>query len=113
MEIPAQGSSVYADRAYNSYDYENFLKENNIQLIAERKANSKRPLNGCVRYLQNYWRKRVETAFSRITSVFPKHIHAVTGKCFELKVFSLILVYSLSEKARLISGYGFPEKIKF
>jgi hypothetical protein len=58
--------------------------------------NSKRPLHGCVRYLQNYWRKRVETTFSRITSLFPKYIHALTSKGFELKVFSFILVYSLS-----------------
>ena len=95
LDLP-EGAIVYAGKAYNSYEYEDFLKENNIQLIAERKANSKRPMNGCVRYLQNYWRKRVETAFSRIISVFPKHIHAVTGKGFELKVFSFILVYSLS-----------------
>ena len=90
LDLP-EGAIVYAGKAYNSYEYEDFLKENNIQLIAERKANSKRPMNGCVRYLQNYWRKRVETAFSRIISVFPKHIHAVTGKGF-----SFILIYSLN-----------------
>ena len=95
LDLP-EGSIIFADKAYNSYEYEDFLKENSIRLIAERRENSKRPLHGCVRYLQNYWRKRIETAFSRITSVFPKHIHAVTGKGFELKIFSFILAYSLS-----------------
>jgi hypothetical protein len=94
LDLP-EGAIVYADKAYTSYEHEDLLKENNIHLIAERKANSKRPWDGCVRYLQSYWRKRVETAFSRITSVFPKYIHAVTGKGFELKVFAFIIVYSL------------------
>lgn len=94
LDLP-EGAIVYADKAYNSYEYEDFLKENNIHLIAERRANSKRHMNGCIGYLQNYWRKRIETAFSRITSVFPKHINAVTSKGFELKVFSFILVYCL------------------
>lgn len=95
LDLPEE-AVVYADKAYNCYEYEDLLKENNIQLIAERRANSKRPLDKCVRYLQNYWRKRIETAFSRITSAFPKQIHAVTARGFELKVFAFMLVYSLS-----------------
>lgn len=95
LDLP-KAAIIYADKAYTSYEHEDFLKENNVHLISERKANSKRPMDGCVRYLQNYWRKRVETAFSRITSVFPKHIHAVTGKGFELKILAFILIYSLS-----------------
>ena len=95
LDLP-EGATIYADKAYTSYEYEDFLKENNVHLISERRSNSKRPLDGCVKYLQSYWRKRVETAFSRITSVFPKHIHAVTGKGFELKVFAFILAYSIS-----------------
>ena len=95
LDIPS-GSTIYADKAYTSYEYEDFLKENGLSLLADRKANSKRPMEGCLRYLQNYWRKRIETAFSRITSLFPKTIHAVTSRGFELKVFSFILVYSIS-----------------
>lgn len=95
LDLPS-GSTIYADKAYTCYEYEDFLKENDLSLIAERKANSKRPLEGCLRYLQNYWRKRVETAFSRITSLFPKTIHAVTSRGFEIKVLAFILVYSMS-----------------
>jgi hypothetical protein len=90
------GATIYADRAYTSYSYEDLLKENDISLVTHRKANSKRPLEKCVEYLQNYWRKRVETTFSRITNFFPRHIHAVTAKGFELKVFLFVLAYSLS-----------------
>lgn len=89
-----EGARIYADRAYNSYEYEDFLKDNELSLVAERKANSKRPLEGCLRYLQSHWRKRIETTFSRITTLFPKKIHAVTSKGFELKVFAFILAYS-------------------
>jgi len=83
------------DKAYTSYAYESFLKDVGVSLVADRKANSKRPWDGCLMYLQSYWRKRVETTFSRITSLFPKSIHAVASRGFELKVFSFILAYSI------------------
>ncbi len=95
LDVPT-GSTIYADRAYTSYSHEDFLKENNLSLVAQRKANSKRPLDGWIEYFQSYWRKRVETTFSRITALFPRHINAVTRKGFELKIFSFILVYALS-----------------
>lgn len=94
LDLPSN-STIYADRAYTCYAHEDFLRENRISLIAQRKENSKRPLKGWIEYLQTYWRKRVETAFSRITCLFPRYIHAVTSKGFELKIFLFILVYSL------------------
>jgi len=95
LDLP-QEATIYADKAYNFYEYEDFFKENDLFLIAERKENTKRLREGFLRFVQSYWRKRVETAFSRITSLFPKSIHAVTSKGFELKVFAFILVYSIS-----------------
>lgn len=95
LDIP-EGAMIYGDKAYNSYEYEDFLEENNISLIAERKTNSKRTRSGCLGYLQSYWRKSIETTFSRITSLFPKSIHAVTSRGFELKLFSFILAYSIN-----------------
>lgn len=94
LDLPSN-ATIHGDKAYTSYEYEDFLEENDIHLVAARKANSKRPLEGCVKFWQKYWRKRIETAFSRITSLFPKHIHAVTKRGFEIKVFSFILVYSI------------------
>jgi hypothetical protein len=95
LDIPP-GGTIYADRAYNSYFDEDFLNENGISLIAEKKANAKRQLDGCLKYLQNYWRKRIETTFSRITAFFPRKIHAVTSRGFELKIFLFVIAYSLS-----------------
>ena len=41
-------------------------------------------------------RKRMETAFSHITNFFPKHIHAVTRRGFELNVLFFILAVAMS-----------------
>lgn len=95
LDLPEE-STIYADKAYNSYFDEDFFKENNINFVAERKVNAKRQLSGYLSYLQSYWRKRIETTFSNITTLFPKKIHAVTSRGFELKVFLFILAYSLS-----------------
>ena len=95
LDLPSD-ATIYADKAYNSYFDEDFLKENGIAFVAERKLNAKRQLSGCLKYLQNYWRKRIETTFSRITALFPKTIHAVTSRGFELKAFLFVLTYSLN-----------------
>jgi hypothetical protein len=95
LDLPAH-ATIYADKAYTCYDLEDFLNENKISLVAQRKANSKRPLIGCIRYIQSRIRKRIETTFSQITSLFPRYIHAITSKGFMLKVYLFILAYSIS-----------------
>lgn len=92
-----QGSRIYADRAYNSYQREDFLKEVGIELIAQRKKNSKRPHSGPRSYLQQINRKRIETTFSGITSYIPRRIHAVTKKGFCLKLTLYILAYCIAQ----------------
>lgn len=85
LDLPA-GSLVYADKAYTDYDEEDFRAEAGINLKAQRKGNATRQHSGCMNYLINSCRKVVETTFSGIARLFPKHIHAVTAKGFELKV---------------------------
>ena len=46
------------------------------------------------RYLQSYYRKRVETAGSQLMGLFPKSLHAVRAAGFELKVALFVLAYS-------------------
>lgn len=89
-------SVIYTDKAYTDYEHEDLLKEAKINLIAQRKANAKRQHSRPLRYIQNYFRKRIETTFSRITSLFPKSIHAVTQRGFQLKIMLFILAYSIS-----------------
>jgi hypothetical protein len=92
----SSGATIYADKAYTCYEFEDLLKESGLLLIAQRKANSKRPLAGYLRYLHIRIRKRIETTFSQITSHFPRSIHAVTSRGFTLKVYLFILAHAIS-----------------
>jgi hypothetical protein len=94
LDLPS-GSTIHADRAYNDYKEEDSLHEAaNIILQPQRKSNSKRPLALCKEFVSKPIRQRVETAFSQITKLFPKHIHAVTAQGFALKVICFLLAYS-------------------
>lgn len=91
------GATVYADRGYNDYGFEDDLRETDgIDLQVMRKKNSKRPAPPWARYLQHHYRKMVETAGSLITQRFPKSIHAVTAGGFELKVVLFVLAFSIN-----------------
>ena len=95
-ELP-EGAIIYADKAYNDYEIEDFLKEvDHIQLIPMRKKNSKRALPPYISFVQSYHRKRVETAGSLIAQLLPKSIHAVTSQGFELKVALFVIASSLN-----------------
>ena len=68
-----------------------------IELVAERKCNSKRPhpgpYPGPLAYLQRQLRERIETTISSLTQDFPKRIHATTQNGFYLKLTLFILAY--------------------
>lgn len=61
LDLP-EGSTLYADKAYNDYKYEDTLAETNaLTLTPARRSNSKRPHVGYIGYLCHAIRKRVET----------------------------------------------------
>ena len=94
FDLP-EGSTIYGDKAYNYYEIEDFLKEiDGINLQPIRKKNTKRPLKPWDEFTQKLYRKMIETTNSLITKLFPKKIHAVTTKGFEIKVFLFILAHS-------------------
>lgn len=96
FDLPAH-ATCYSDKAYNAYDFEDLLHDAAaITMKPARKKNSKRATDSyvVVRY-EHYTRKRVETVFSQITTCFPKRIHAVTRRGFELKVMFFILAYAI------------------
>lgn len=96
----APGSTVYADKAYNDYDIEDLLEEAcQVHLMPLRKKNSKRLEPAYIEFVQLYERKRIETVGSLVERLLPKHIHAVTQKGFELKLFLFFLAYSISTLA--------------
>ena len=89
-------SIVYADKAYNDYEIEDVLQEaSQVHLLPMRKKNSKRALSPWVVFVQQYYRKRVETVGSLLERLLPKSIHAVTSQGFALKVALFIVAYSL------------------
>jgi Transposase DDE domain len=95
-ELP-DGSIIYADKAYNDYAIEDLLKEvEHIQLLPLRKKNAQRAVSPALCFVQSYYRKRVETAGSRIVQLLPKSIHAVTSQGFELKVALFVIASSLN-----------------
>jgi hypothetical protein len=85
LDLPKK-ATIYGDKAYTDYEEEDFLADCEIDLKPQRKRNAKRQHSGCMNYLIDCNRKMVETAFSGIARLFPKHIHAVTPRGFELKV---------------------------
>lgn len=93
----SEGSTVHGDKAYTDYQQEDLLPEAAlVDLSPCRKKNSKRAVRLYVAYLQEYARKRIETAGSLISRLLPKSIHAVTRAGFELKVALFVLAVSLS-----------------
>ena len=57
------GSELMGDSVYTDCLLEEMLQENNIHLLAARKANSKQPHDPCMEYRIDSQRKRVETVF--------------------------------------------------
>ncbi len=91
------GSTIYADSAYTNYAIEDMLRDaEGIDLLVARKSDSKRKHEPYIEYLISTMRKRIETTFSEISSLFPKKIHAVTEYGFIMKVVLFIFSYALT-----------------
>jgi hypothetical protein len=94
FDLPA-GAIIYADKIYNHYLVEDCLQEDGqVTLSPFRKRNSKRPEPPWIRYLQQHYRKIVETSASLVERLLPKSIHATNAAGFELKVILFIVAFS-------------------
>jgi hypothetical protein len=100
LNLPA-GSEILADAAYTDYTMEEMLTDNDIRLLAARKANSKHPHQPCMEYLISIQRKRIETTFSDIAKLMPKSIHAVTAEGFLIKLIAFIWAYTFNNLHKL------------
>ena len=97
LNLP-KNSSIYADKAYNDYKYEDLLiQKKQIHLLPIRKKNSRRKGGGFMAKIRRKKRKIIETAFSCIKRLMPRSIHAVTKKGFELKSMLFALAYAFSK----------------
>lgn len=94
----APESNIYGDSAYTDYTIEDDMKETDcIQLMIQRKSNSKRKDEPWIRFLKEQMRKGIETTFSSVKALFLRTIHAVTFKGFLLKILMFIVSYTLNK----------------
>lgn len=68
-----------------------FAAENIHLRIINRKSDSKRKDESCMRFLKEHSRKRIEKTFSEIRNLFPRKIYALTFKGFLLKILMFII----------------------
>ncbi len=93
-ELPA-GATIHADKGYTGYDHEDFLEEVGLELKAQRKKNSKRPMPAWEEFLGKPIRQRIEAVFGELSAMFSRKIHAVTSRGFELKIVWFLLAFSI------------------
>ena len=92
-------STLYGDSAYTDYNYEQVCMDaERIKMMIARKSNTKQPHEPWENFMITNSRKRIETTFSQISSMFPKRIHAVTPNGFLMKVVLFIFVFTINEK---------------
>ena len=85
------GDSGFLDRVFES----SLLEEAGIRLVVPRRTNMKDPLEGCLGYICQRVRRRVETTFSQLNERLARSIHAVTPAGFERKVMLTVLAFSI------------------
>lgn len=94
----APESNIYGDSAYTDYTIEEDARlGDEINLMIQRKSNSKRKDEPWIRFLKEYSRKRIETSFSEIKNLFLRKIHAVTFKGFLLKLLLFIVAFTFNK----------------
>lgn len=97
LELP-EGSQLFIDSGYTDYGAEDAAAEmDGVEFAPSRKSNSKRADDVWRSYYKQLMRKRIETVFSQITNLFPKHIHAVTLRGFLLKVSMFVIAFALDK----------------
>lgn len=95
------GAIVYADRGYNDAAFEAVAaQDGGFAFQPMRRANMKKQFPPWIRYLQQVYRKRIETMGSLLERLLPKSIHAVTAIGFELKVVLFVLAVSINLAVR-------------
>lgn len=94
LDLPA-AATIHADKGYTDYHYEDLLEEVGVNLISQRKKNSKRSHSACTEFLAKPIRQYIETVFSELSRLFSGKIHAVTPRGFELKIVCFLLAFSI------------------
>lgn len=91
-----RGSILVGDAAYLSKKYKESLDKEGVELITDKRSNSKNGLSLREWRILKGIRKRIETSISSITALMPKAIKAVNSKGFQIKIFAFVLAFSFS-----------------
>jgi Transposase DDE domain len=92
------GSEVFLDAGYTDYLSEDDAgAADGVRLSTMRKRGSRRRDTFAEHWYKKLTRQPVETVFSQLTSLFPKHIHAVTLAGFLLKLALFIFAFTLAK----------------
>lgn len=98
LALPAH-SQLFADTAYNCYEWEDYLAEvEQVKLQVPRKANSKRAREPWLEAHKSRMRKYIETTIGEVEKMFPKKIHATNLNGFLLKIALFLFAFQI-EKA--------------
>jgi hypothetical protein len=93
-----EGSVVYCDSGFTDYEWEDFYAENEgIDFQVARKKGSLRGDSFIDYIAKKANRKRIETSFSEITTLFPKRIHAVTVDGFIFKLWLFVVAFAIKK----------------
>ena len=93
-----EDSLVYADSGFTDYEWEDFYNEHEgIDFQIARKKGSKRGDTFIDHVAKKQNRKRIETTFSEITTLFPKRIHATTINGFVFKVWLFVVAFAIKK----------------
>ncbi|HEX8130432.1 MAG TPA: IS982 family transposase [Pyrinomonadaceae bacterium] len=92
------GSEVFMDSGYTDYGAEDAAREfDDVTFSVQRKRNSKRGDEPWRAYYKQLMRKRIETVFSQIKGMFPRHIHATSFRGFLLKVSLFVIAFAIDK----------------
>lgn len=94
LDLP-EGSIICADKGYTDHHYEDLLEEVGLQLKAQSKKNSKRPMPAWEEFLSKPTRQYIETVFGKLSALFSRKIPAVTPKGFELEIVCCLFTFSI------------------
>ena len=97
LALPA-GSELFMDSGYTDYTAEDAARElDGVTFAVQRKRRSRRWDDPWRAYYKQLMRKRIETVFSQITAMFPRHIHATSFRGFQLKVSLFVIAFALDK----------------
>jgi hypothetical protein len=97
LDLPP-GSELFMDSGYTDYAAEDAAREQDgVTFSVQRRHGSRRWDEPRRAYYKQLMRKRIETAFSQLTAMFPRHIHATSFRGFLLKVSWFVIAFALDK----------------